>query len=444
MLLILSFAWLAWVGSRSRARATEGTGRVGAVTDGAIEGQVLDGTTGAPIAGASVWLDVAVATTDSSGNFSVANMPHGRDLGIRMPGYERLRVTPKERRLTLRLQPHVVKAAYLTYYGIHDRAIRTRVLNLVETTELNSVVIDVKGDRGLIPYQTAVPLALEAGAQGPVMMRDMVGLLGDLKARHIYTIARIVVFKDTVLAHHRPDLAVTDIRTGQPWVDREGLAWIDPFREEVWGYAIAIAQEAVTKGFDEIQFDYARFPTDGPIAAARYARPSTEETRLGAISGFFARARRELWPTGVYLAADVFGYAAFNSNDTSVGQRLEDLAPHLDFISLMTYPSGYHLGIPGHRLPVAHPYEVVRESVRLARERTASYPVRIRPWIQDFRDYAFDRREFGVPEIQAQIRGAEDGGATGWMLWNPSNRYTGEALRPAPAPSGLGSMPDPR
>lgn len=399
---------------------------------GPITGEIRDATSGAPLVGASVWADGVEAITDAGGRFALTSVPAGRDLVIRMPGYERLRIVPDGPRMSLRLRPQVVKAAYLTYYGVYDREIRTRVLDLIDTTELNGLVIDVKGDRGLIPYRTAVPLALEAGAQGPVMIRDMSGFLADLKGRGIYTIARIVVFKDHVLAHHRPDLAVIDARTGRPWTDREGLAWVDPFREEVWDYAISIAKEAAAKGFDEIQFDYARFPTDGPIGDARYARAGTQETRLGAISGFFARARRELWPTGVYLAADVFGYAAFNTNDTDVGQRLEELAPHLDFISLMTYPSGYHLGIPGYRLPVAHPYEIVRESVRLARERTGRYPVKIRPWIQDFRDYAFDHRPFGAPEVQAQMRGAEDAGAAGWMLWNPMNRYTAEALRPEP------------
>jgi hypothetical protein len=451
--VVASLAWLAMPGGRSRTGVpADGVSVSAAATSGAAKGQILNGSNGDPVAGASIGIDGVEAVTDAEGRFALSGIPHGRELIVRMPGYERLRVLPTDDRLTLRLKPQVVKAAYLTYYGIHDREIRTRVLDMVESTELNGLVIDVKGDRGLIPYPTTVPLALEAGAQGPVRIRDMSRLLADIKGRRIYTIARIVVFKDTVLAHHRPDLAVIDARTGQPWIDREGLAWVDPFREEAWDYAIAIAKEAAEKGFDEIQFDYARFPTDGPIAAARYARPSTQQTRLGAINGFFARARRELWPTGVFLAADVFGYAAFNTTDTDVGQRLEDLAPHLDFISLMAYPSGYHLGIPGYRMPVAYPYEIVRESVKLARERTARYPVKIRPWIQDFRDYAFDRRPFGVQEVQAQMRGAEDGGAAGWMLWNPMNRYTAEALRfdpeafirQAPATPAPRPAPDPQ
>ncbi len=323
-----------------------------------------------------------------------------------------------------------MRAAYLTYYGIADKRIRERVLELVGRTELNAVVIDVKGDRGLIPYRTEVPAALQAGAQGPVIIKDFEGQLAALKAQGIYTIARIVTFKDNVLATHRKDLAIIDTRTGRPWIDNEKLAWVDPFREEVWDYVIAIAKEAAAKGFDEIQFDYVRFPTDGKLSAARYAKPNNAQTRLPTIAGFLAKAQRELGPTGVFLAADLFGYTAFNPNDTDVGQRIEELAPYLDYICPMVYPSGYHLGIPGYRNPVQHPFEVVRESVRMIRQRSQHTTVQVRPWLQDFRDYAFDRRVFGVREIRAQIRGADEAGSVGWMLWNPKNDYTADALRP--------------
>jgi hypothetical protein len=257
-----------------------------------------------------------------------------------------------------------------------------------------------------------------------------------LHDRGIYTIARIVSFKDNVLAQYRRDLAILDTRTGKPWADNEKLAWVDPFRQEVWDYLIAIAKEAASKGFDEIQFDYVRFPTDGRLSAAVYSQPNNATTRLPTIAAFLARARSELGPTGVFLAADIFGYTAFNANDTDIGQRVEELAPYVDYLCPMVYPSGYHLGIPGYRNPVAHPYEVVRESVRLTRQRSRHATVQIRPWIQDFRDYAFDRRTFGTREIRAQMKGAAEGGAIGWMLWNPRNDYTAQALAPKTAAAG--------
>jgi hypothetical protein len=331
-------------------------------------------------------------------------------------------------------RPRTVKGLYLSYHGVGDRTIRGRVFDLLDRTELNAVVIDVKGDEGYLPYDSRVPLAREIGATGRVRVNDFDGILARLKAKGFHLIARIVAFKDNVLARHRPAWAVTDTGTGALWLDAERLAWLDPLEEEAWPYAIAIASEAARKGFDEIQFDYLRFPTEGHLAAARYGRPNTQASRERAVAGFLDHARTALRPTGTLLAVDVFGYAAFNFDDTGIGQRIETLAPLVDVLCPMAYPSSYHLGIPGYRNPVAHPYEIVFETVRRARERTAGTRVQVRPWIQNFRDYAFDHRPFEAAEVQAQMRAALDAGATGWMLWNPQNRYTIEALDPKPAP----------
>lgn len=322
-----------------------------------------------------------------------------------------------------------VKGVYLSYYGVADRGIRGTVLELLDRTELNAVVIDVKGDRGFIPYETRVPLAREAGARGPVWLRDFDDLLARLRSRGVYTVARLVVFKDNVLARHRPEWAVVDRATGGLWLDNERLAWLDPFEEQAWAYPIALAREAAEKGFQEIQFDYLRFPGDARASAARYSQVSSQEARVRAVSRFLERAREALAPTGASLAVDLFGYTAFNVDDTGVGQRVEELAPLVDYLCPMAYPSAYHRGIPGYPDPVAHPYEVVLETVRRTRERSAHGEARVRPWIQDFRDYAFDRRPFGVAEVRAQMKAAHDAGGAGWMLWNPRNRYTAEALR---------------
>lgn len=327
--------------------------------------------------------------------------------------------------------PDRVRAAYLSYYGIADAIIRRRVLELVDRTELNAVVIDVKGDRGFIPYATSVDLAARAGARGSVRWADFDVTLARLKRRGIYTIARIVVFKDHVLARYRPAWALIDTRTGGPWTDREGLAWIDPFKEEAWTYALQLAGEAVAKGFNEVQFDYLRFPSEGSLGTIRYSASSTRATRTRAIGRFLAAARQAVGDEA-RLAIDVFGYTAFNEGDTNVGQRIEDLAPLVDVLSPMAYPSAYHVGIPGYRNPVANPYAVVAETVRRVRARSRGTSAVVRPWIQDFRDYAFDQRTFGPVEVRAQIRAADEAGASGWMLWNPRNRYTAEALNPGP------------
>jgi hypothetical protein len=393
-----------------------------------VTGRVVDEEKN-PLPGASIVIGGREHRAAEDGTFTISPPPHATSLVAKLPGHARVVVEPSREPLEIMLRPQVIKAAYLTYFGIGDRRIRGRVLDLIDRTELNAVVIDVKGDRGWIVYPTRIELARSAGAQGPGTLRNFDTLMAELKARGVYTIARIVTFKDNVLSHHRPDWAVTDTNTGRPWLDRETLGWMDPFREEVWNYNIAIAQEAIERGFDEVQFDYVRFPTDGRLSNARYSRPVNRQTRLPAIASFLERARRELGARGAYVGADVFGYVAFNENDTDIGQRVEELAPHLDYICPMVYPSGYHVGIPGYRNPVQNSYHVVKESVRLIRQRAATTQVRVRPWLQDFRDYAFDRRIFGVTEIRDQIRGTDDGGGTGWMLWNPRNDYTGAALR---------------
>jgi hypothetical protein len=397
--------------------------------DATVSGRVLDAQR-VPLAGASVVLrGVREVLTGPDGAFRIEGVPREAPLLVKLPGYERLVVEPSHGVVEVTLEPQVVRAAFLSYYGVGDRTIRQRVLDLAARTELNAVVIDVKGDRGFVVYPTRVEAALAAGALGPSTVRDFDALMADLKARGIYTIARIVTFKDNVLATARPDLAIRDARTGRPWTDREKLAWLDPFREEAWDYNLALALEAAARGFDEIQFDYVRFPSDGEVGEVTYLRPATRETRVPAIAGFLERARRELGRAGVFVAADLFGYTAFNETDTKIGQRIEALAPHLDFLSPMVYPSGYHRGIPGTPNPVAHPYRIVHESVRLTRKRAAGHPAVVRPWLQDFRDYAFDRRPFGPAEIRAQIKAAADAGAVGWMLWNSRNEYTGAALR---------------
>jgi hypothetical protein len=183
--------------------------------------------------------------------------------------------------------------------------------------------------------------------------------------------------------------------------------------------------EAAQHGFDEIQFDYVRFPDARGLV---FSMPNTEANRVRAIADFLELARQRLRPYNVFLAADIFGYVCWNLDDTGIGQALEKLVPHIDYLSPMLYPSGFHVGIPGITNPVAHPYEIVYRSLARARERTGLPPVRFRPWLQAFRDYAFDRRPFTGKEIMQQIRATEDFGANGWMLWNPNNIYSAEGL----------------
>lgn len=391
-----------------------------------LSGRVVDALTGKAVEDAVVTSQDNVVHTDREGRFQVGVT--GDTIGIRAYGYLRkdLRVSSLTAGIQdIQIKPFTPKALYLSFYGIGDRGLRESALRLIDETELNSLVIDVKGDRGMIPYKSSVPLAVAIGAQKITTVKEIRGLIGYLHQKGVYLIARIVVFKDNPLAFSRPDLAIRT-QSGQTWLDREGLAWTDPFKREVWDYNIDIAVEAARNGFDEIQFDYVRLPDESGL---KFAMPNTEQTRINAITGFLSEARRRLKRYNVFLAADIFGYVCWNLDDTDIGQRLEDLPLHLDYISPMLYPSGFQYGIPGHRIPVVNPYAVVRLSLERAKQRTGLPAKRFRPWLQAFKDYAFDRRPFKDKEIREQIRAAEGFGSDGWMLWNPRNVYSDDGLK---------------
>lgn len=388
-----------------------------------VHGQVRNASSGEPLARALVTCGEETVLSAADGSFSIAAAD--TVLKVRSPGYRRAEV-PFDTEGAIDLPPFTPRALYLSFYGVGAPVLRDPALELIDRTDLNALVIDVKGDRGMISYRSSIARAAAIGGQDIITVRDPKALLASLKARGIYTIARIVVFKDELLARARPELAVIT-EDAEPWRDGEGLSWVDPFSPEVWDYNIEIAEEAASLGFDEIQFDYVRFPDRRGLA---FMRENTEANRVEAISSFLAAARQRLVPYNVYLSADVFGYVCWNRNDTQIGQRLEALAAHLDYISPMLYPSGFSNGIRGYRNPVENPYEIVSLSLNKARERTGLSPVRFRPWLQAFRDYAFDRRAFGVDEIGAQTQASEDFGANGWMLWNARNVYRWEGPEP--------------
>jgi hypothetical protein len=395
-----------------------------------VTARVIDANTRAPIADAIVTAGDREVRADARGVFRIA-APATDAVGIRAFGYQRqsLPIAALRRVDTqVPLTPFRPKGLYLSLYGIGSRRLREAVLELSKATEVNALVIDVKGDRGLIPYRSRNALAEQVGAQKVVTIPDMRALVADLHQRGLYAIARVVVFKDDPLASGRPDLAVRR-RNGSLFRDREGLAWTNPYSDEVWDYNIAVAVDAAAAGFDEIQFDYVRLPDARDLALPL---PHTEANRVAAIDGFLAKARTALRRFNVFLAADIFGYVCWNVDDTGIGQRLDHLVVLVDYVSPMLYPSAFQFGIPGARNPVAHPYEVVRRSLEEALRRTHVSPLRVRPWLQAFPDYAFRGGAFTRGEVRAQITASEDVGTNGWMLWNPQNRYAASDLQPSP------------
>jgi hypothetical protein len=316
-----------------------------------------------------------------------------------------------------------VRGIYVTQYIVAHRAAFERLLDLVERTELNAMVINAKDDDGRITFAVDHPVALAAGA-ATTTLGDIRPLLADLEQRGIYTIARVVTFKDSLAAGAFPEMAVRHAEGGI-WRDFAGAAWLDPYNRAAWDYNVAIAKAAARVGFKEIQFDYVRFPSDGYLSTAVYpARDERERAR--AIAGFLAYAREELRPYGVWVSADIFGLVTAVRDDMGIGQILEEVAAAVDYLCPMLYPSHYtpgNLGVPN---PNAMPYETVYRSLLGAAERLAEFPdVIVRPWLQDF---SLGHR-YGPEEVRNQIQAVYDAGYREWMLWNAANIYTEGALR---------------
>jgi hypothetical protein len=317
-----------------------------------VSAKVVDASTHLPIANAVVTAGNVELRSDQDGAFHLPS-PSVDVIGVRACGYERLQLSvgalgPRNPHIPLKaFKP---KALYLSVYGIGDRKLRAAALDLLEDTELNALVIDVKGDRGIIPYRSSIPMATSVGAQNVITISDLAALVAGLHGRGTYVIARIVVFKDTLLASGQPDFAVRR-KDGSVFRDNERLSWTNPYSREVWDYNIAVAVEAARAGFDEIQFDYVRLP-DARGLASNMAQ--IQKHRESAIEGFLGAARKVLVPFNVFLAADVFGYVCWNIDDTGIGQRLEHIVAIVDYTSPMLYPSSIQFGIPGYRNHVQH------------------------------------------------------------------------------------------
>jgi hypothetical protein len=320
-----------------------------------------------------------------------------------------------------------VKGIYLTSYtATHDDTFQP-LLDLIERTELNAIVVNVKDDWGNITIDADIALAQEAGAVNPDF-EDAKAFNALLHSKGIYSIARVVTFKDAFVPKHRTDLAAVST-AGGIWKDYNGVPWLNPYSRQAWDYVVSVAKASALAGFDEVQFDYVRFPTDGPMGLLAYPGQDSR-SKQQVIGDFLAYARKELRPYGVWVSADMFGLVTSLSDDLGIGQHLEEASAGVDIISPMVYPSHYipgNLGLPD---PNAMPYETVYRSMLDAKERWEraglTGKVTMRPWLQDF-SWGHD---YGPAEVRAQIQATYDAGYKEWLLWNAANVYTEAALQP--------------
>ncbi len=326
--------------------------------------------------------------------------------------------TPQTKEIVKNQAPEKIKALYVNFAAANPNSKSFKnILKKIETTEINAIVVDIKNVKGNISYQTNVAEANQINASKHRTIKDIHHFLAELKSRDVYTIARICVFKDTRQARHFTHRAIKT-SGGAVWKDKHNTAWVDPYKKESQDYTLDIAEDAAEAGFDEINFDYIRFPAK---VGLRYAKKNTQANRIAAIEDFLRRAQERLHPYGTLISVDIFGYVAWNKTDTHIGQTVASLAKYSDYICPMLYPSGFYKGTLGYRDPTKHPYTIVKASIIKAHSDVE--PVRVRPWLQSFRDYAFTRVNYTEYHIAQQILAADDTNTSGWILWNPSSRY---------------------
>ena len=328
-------------------------------------------------------------------------------------------------------KPEVVKALYLNAWAAGSTAKLRKLINIADSTEINSFVIDVK-EGGEISYQSKVKLAVEAAATRDYI-RNVRRLLDTLRAHNIYPIARIVVFKDPVLAEAKPELAVKT-KDGSVWKDNKGKAWVDSYNKAVWDYNIAIAREAIELGFSEVQWDYIRF-TDAPMSYRRQAvyPAAAGRTMQQGIREFMLYSKQQLADLEVPITADVFGLTVSTKGDMGIGQEWEKMIDAVDVVLPMVYPSHYIPGNYGLRSPNAAPYRTVYRAMMDAIERSKPVPnaATIRPWLQAF---TLGPPKYGPAHVRAQIEAVYDAGLKEWVLWSPGSNYMMAALAPEGGP----------
>ena len=314
-------------------------------------------------------------------------------------------------------EPGIIQAVYLTTNSAGSVGMIEYVIDLARTTQINAVVLDIKDFSGKVAYHDfALKRFHEEG---------------------IYVIGRLTVFQDPILANSNPELAVHNASflsvlqeisaDAKPslatvWRDNKGLAWVDPASKEVWKYNVGIAKNALEKGYEERNFDYIRFPSDGSLRDMMFLSWDEETPKRETISSFFAYLRKEL--PGAIISADLFGLSTIKRDGIGIGQVIEDAFEHFDYVSPMVYPSHYAKGFLGHENPAEHPYEVIKYSLDSARARGIT---NLRPWLQDF-DLGAD---YGVEEVRAEIQAVKDAlgeDYVGYMIWAPTNIYTSGAL----------------
>ena len=373
-----------------------------------LKGLVRD-PQGSAVKGAAVQVGGRAATTDEQGAF---------ELRAAVPGpvqVTRIAYTPAEAewdgsadRFEITLEPFIVRGVRVHAPVAGSATDFANLLDMIDGTVINALVFDTKEEGGSVLYDSAVPDAQDA----LLGLYDAPTVLAAAEERGLYTITRIVTFQDNSWAPAHPEHAARNSATGGVWTNNRGLAWLDPTDREAWEYPLALAVEACQLGFDEVQFDYVRFPSDGDISTLAYDQVVDAQVRSATVAAFLAEARTRLHAEGCAVSADVFAIVLSVGDDQGIGQRVEDVSQSVDALSPMIYPSHYSSGWLGFDDPNAHPAEVVGQALDSGVPRLQG--AMLRPWLQAF--------YYDAAQIAEEIAKAE-GHGLGWLLWNATSEY---------------------
>ena len=322
--------------------------------------------------------------------------------------------------------PEIVKALYMSGWVAGSENFRDSLVKIVDETELNAVVIDIKDSTGRISFSIDDPLIEKIGSSEN-RIKNVKALTALLHSKNIYIIGRVSTLQDPYLTKVKPEWAIKKISDGGIWKDRKGLSFLDPTNKNVHDYVLSIALSSYKLGFDEINFDYIRYPSDGNMKDINY-NLKDGKTRADNMEEFFKYLSAGIKKDeNIPISADIFGLTTESTNDMGIGQVWEKTIPYFDFVCPMVYPSHYPAGYAGYKNPALYPYEVINKALASAVVKTKAIGEdinKIRPWLQDFDMGATYTKEM----VKAQIKAVNDNGLKSWMLWDPSNKYTPSAL----------------
>ncbi len=329
--------------------------------------------------------------------------------------------------------PEAVKAIYMTSCVAGTPSWRNSLKGLVDTTELNAIVIDIKDYTGRVSFPNDFPKSPDMKG---CTVTDLKDFIAELHQSGIYVIGRISVFQDLSYTKIYPELAVKNKSDGGVWRDRKGIAFIDVGATPYWDYIIQISRASYELGFDELNYDYIRYPSDGDMKNTYFSWSNSTTTKAEQLEKFFSYLNEHVKPLGATMSADIFGMTTTIANDMGIGQVLEKALPYFDYVAPMVYPSHYPNGWNGFANPAEHPYEVIKIAMSEGKRRedlwkistglATSTPSKLRPWLQDFNLGA----TYGPDKVRHQVQATYDSGLNSWMMWSAANKYTQEALLP--------------